>query len=510
MNQLDNLKYDYIQLAKSSDTQTLSDKYLFKTVGILDEKYKNLKEHHESFEGLLSNIGSDQKSIALLNYVLKRLKKKKGSLEKNKYYYDFGNTLFSKAVIELNEDDYLHSLIESKTYQEAKRYFLLVKKDHTTHFERASTNLAIIYERYGRNYEAIFTFDRVIKSNPKFGMALGGKAISLEYYTRLAPQQSLLLLNVSYNLLKEALEDENLRDVGGDSSFTLYGKRRAAIEKYFEQINYKPKKISLPKGLSNYQKFILKNNLFLNYDSGYYYDKDSLCDNFFPNLKESINDKKFDKSSIMSGKVYFCFQIFNQLFEDYTTARYNYYRALHVKHKRIDRKVKYIYTFDYTQHSLKYGMLKSVFSSLYNCLDKIAHITKFYFSNSEIEFNNIDIYFDWLTRQEFKQIIKENGNFQLLALYNLAIDFKNNGPNYGLNRIRNRITHSFLNINVEISFDEKYSDFEITEGILIDGINNLFVLVKSAIMYTLIAIRHTGEHEKTMPMYATMQNDIYK
>ena len=214
----------------------------------------------------------------------------------------------------------------------------------------------------------------------------------------------------------------------------------------------------------------------MNYDFGYYYDKDSLCDNFFPNLKESTNDKKFDKSFIMSGKVYFCFQIFNQMFEDYTTARYNYYRALHVKHKRIDSKVKYIYTFDYTQHSLKHGMLKSVFSSLYNCLDKIAHITKFYFSNSEIEFNNINIYFDWLTQQEFKQIIKENGNFQLLALYNLAVDFKNNGPNYGLNRIRNRITHSFLNINVEISFDEKYSDFEITEDILIDGINNLFYM----------------------------------
>ena len=80
MNQLDNLKYDYIQLAKSSDTQALSDEYLFKTVGILDEKYKNLKEHHESFEGLLSNIGSDQKSIALLNYVLKRLKKKKSEI----------------------------------------------------------------------------------------------------------------------------------------------------------------------------------------------------------------------------------------------------------------------------------------------------------------------------------------------------------------------------------------------------------------------------------------------
>ncbi len=107
-------------------------------------------------------------------------------------------------------------------------------------------------------------------------------------------------------------------------------------------------------------------------------------------------------------------------------------------------------------------------------------------------------------------MVKEKRNFQLLALYSLAIDMKNGGSYYHLNRIRNRITHSFLNINVDIGFDEKYVDFEITEDYLIYSIHDLFVIVKAAIIYLLIGIRDTSNREKIVPMYATMEYDIYK
>jgi tetratricopeptide (TPR) repeat protein len=270
---------------------------------------------------LISNIGSDQKSIPILNYALKRLQSKKESLDQNKFYYDFGNTLFAKANIELSAIDDFDSLVDLKTFREARRYFLKVKRDRHGHYERARTNLAIIYERYGRNYEAINAFDQVIKARPTFGMAYGGKAVSLEYYTRLAPQQSLHLINISYNLLLKALADTSLVEIGGRSSFEYYESKKEQIEKFFESVDYSPTELNPPKGISKYQKFILSNNLFLNYDFGYYYDKDSLCDSFFPNLIERINEEKFDKTQIMSKKTYFCFQTFNQLLEDFTTVR---------------------------------------------------------------------------------------------------------------------------------------------------------------------------------------------
>ena len=510
MNKIEDLKKDYHFLTDLSQRGNLSDEEVFKIIGELDEKYKDIDSHFHSFEGLISNIGSDQKSIPVLNCVLKRLKRKKESLDQNKFNYDFGNTLFAKAAIELSKEDYFNSLVDLKTYREAQKYFLKVTKDSYDHYERARTNLAIIYERYGRNYEAINAFDQVIKSNPSFGMAYGAKAVSLEYYTKLAPQQSLLLINISYNLLVKALEDDSLKEIGGISSYEYYKSKKEQIEEYFKKIEYPPMDITPPASISNYQKFIISNNLFLNYDFGYYYDKDSLCDNFFPNFVETIDDKKFEKNQVMSKKIYFGFQIFNQILEDYTAARYNFFQALNLKHRRLDSRVKFIYTLDYTQHSLKYGIYKSVFATLYNCLDKMANIIKFYFKNEEIEFDKIDIYFDWLAKSDFKNIVKEKCDFQLLALHNLALDMKNGGSYYHLNRIRNRITHSFLNINVEIGFDEKYADFEVTEDILTSNIYNLFMMVKAAIMYLLIAIRNSADSDKTFPMYATLQHDIYR
>ena len=210
MNKIEELNKDHLLLSELSHKSKISDEEVFRRIGELDAKYKDINSHFHSFEGLISNIGSDQRSIPILNYALKRLQSKKGSIDRNKFYYDFGNTLFAKAAIELSAIDDFNGLVDLKTYREAQKYFLKVKKDRYGHYERARTNLAIIFERYGRNYEAINAFDQVIKANPTFGMAYGGKAVSLEYYTKLSPQQSLHLINISYNLLVKALEDTSL------------------------------------------------------------------------------------------------------------------------------------------------------------------------------------------------------------------------------------------------------------------------------------------------------------
>ena len=44
---------------------------------------------------------------------------------------------------------------------------------------------------------------------------------------------------------------------------------------------------------------------------------------FTPNLVEEIRSTKSSKTSVMSDKTYFTFQVFNQLLEDFTTCRYN-------------------------------------------------------------------------------------------------------------------------------------------------------------------------------------------
>lgn len=510
MKKLKELTREYLQLSNLSQQQSLSDEFIFQKIAEFDEKYKDFKPHYETFEGLLSNIGADQKSIKILNCVIKRLNTKKDDLPPNKYYYDLANTILAKADIEFTTPSDFNYLINSTRYKEAKNTFLLVGKDDPPHFERAATNIANILEKYGRNYEALYAYDKVIKFNPNFGMALGNKAIAIEYYIRLAPQQSLVLLNQSYLLLKQALKDEKIPEIGGPHAAKFFENKLIEIESYFKKIKCTPKASQTPKNITKYQQFILDNNLFLNYDFGYFYDRESLKDNFFPNLSEGINSKKSAKTSIMSEKTYFCFQVFNQLMEDFVTSRYNYYKAINLRCKKIDKDTKYIYTYDYTGHSLKFGMLKSVFSTLYNCLDKVAHLVNYYFSKSEIDANNINIYFDWFTSDEFREIIIEKQNYRLLALFSLALDFKQNSPYNNLQKIRNRITHSFLNVAMDFSLSKSHESYETSDELLIEHINSLFIVVKSAIIYTIIAIRLNSKENYTLPMLATMQSDIFK
>ena len=507
---IEKLTKEYDELSYLSETQKLSNEFIFDKIAYFDEKYKNFKEHYTCFEGLLSNIGIDQSSIPVLNCVLKRLEEKKDNLEQNKFHFDFGNTLCNKASIEVDQANHLQSLIKSETYRESRKYFSIVKKDKSDHHERANTNIAMILERYGRNYEAIKTYDNILKYSPKFGMALGGKAISILSYIQMAPQLSLRLANTACELLTEALEDKKILLIGGPKSFEFFKSRLEDIESFLSENNFKSSNYELPKSISKYERFILNNDLYLNYDFGYYYDKLSLQDTFFPGCIEKIDEKRFDKSVVMTEKIYYSFQVFNQILEDFTTCRYSFFQTENLKHKRIDSKVNYVYTYDYTMHSLKYGLYKSVFSSLYNILDKIAHLAKFYYSDTISSFTNTKIYFEWLTKNEFKNIIINNNSYHLLALHSLAIDFKSNNIYHHINQIRNRITHSFININVDIAYSSKYSDFEITEGTLKIRIKELFIIVKSALLYLIVAINNTGNRENTCHLDATMQKYIFK
>jgi hypothetical protein len=155
-------------------------------------------------------------------------------------------------------------------------------------------------------------------------------------------------------------------------------------------------------------------------------------------------------------------------------------------------------------------MLKSVFSTLYNCLDKIAHFAKYNFSISEIDTNNINIYFEWLTSKEFKEIIINKQSFHLLALYSLALDFKTNSQFSNLRTIRNRITHSFLNVGIDLYISKNHECYETSEPLLIENIHSLFIVVKSAIIYTIISIYSDNADKNNFPMIATMQNDIFQ
>jgi len=164
---LKEIQNDYLNFSNLSQNSSLTEDIIFKKIAELDDKYKNNDIHFQSFEGLLSNIGFDQASIKVLNCVIKRLKNKKERLPQNKYFYDIGNTILNKSVLIYKIKPNISTLISTRSFLEAKKYFYNVIKDDTDYYERAQTNITNILEKYGRNYEALYAYDDVIKTLTK-------------------------------------------------------------------------------------------------------------------------------------------------------------------------------------------------------------------------------------------------------------------------------------------------------------------------------------------------------
>jgi len=504
------LSEDYEKFSNLSQVHKLSDKDIFAQIAEMDRKYGDYPPHYFSFDGLISNLGHDQKSVTVLNYAIKRLKDKLRTSSNNKFIYDLANTILGKADVLYEGNRSIEWLVDNlDMFHEARSEFLKVELDGLYNYQQASTNTANILEKLGRNYEALHMYDRAIGVDPSFGMALGNKAIALEYYIRLTPELSLALLHHAHLLLEQAVKDPQVSEIGGVGATTYFTRKLQTLHDYLEEAGYDPSiTIKIPK-MSRYHHFVLKNNLFLNYDFGYYYDKSSLKDTLFPTLVEEVLTEQYVKNKVMSKKIYFTFQIFNQLLEDFSTARYNYYSALCGKHEGYDKYTNYVYTLDYTRHSLKYGLLKSAFSMLCNCLDKVAHLVRYYLDKSEVFSVGNNIYFDWFTSNQFKHAIVKFNNFQLLALRSLAMDFKENNIYHRFKYLRNRVTHSFVNVNVGIGYDNEYDSFEITEDELTEQLNQLFMIVKSAMLYAVIGISKCHCDGPKGTMTATMQNQIF-
>jgi hypothetical protein len=307
-------------------------------------------------------------------------------------------------------------------------------------------------------------------------------------------------------LFKNAIEDTRLESIGGHNVRLLFENRKQQIENCLAQ---NKKTVEKKQGqISAYEMFVLENNLYLNYEFGFYHDKFSLNDNLFPHFVVDIHDKRHAKSDLFSEHIYYCFHIFNQIVEIYTTSRFMYFQAITKDYSSMDKKIGFMYTFDYVIHGMKCGLLKIIYSNLYNCLDKIARMCNLYFMEDKRDMKK-DIQFHDLLANNFKDMIIQKNNFQLLALYNLALDFEDGHQYYPLRKYRNKITHSFLNISDDLCYSEVYSDYETTEKKLVEHTNQLFVIVKAALLYFTLAVEHTKPNIELGSMRPVFEKDIY-
>jgi len=503
------------------ETDSMDEKDILKRIGELDKKYSTDLYYQQNINGFLSNIGTDKKSEIILKSVIKRLQSAikelnsilRKAIEKkpsecpeynifimySKYHYDLANTISSKADVIYGINPKIEDLIEGNEYYEQRTIFNNINPEveYLQLYLLAQTNTANLLEKFGRNYEAILAYDKAIAVENNFGMALGNKAIALIYYFQLSLQKNMALLNEAQTLLNHALQDEYLEEIGGTNVRTAFQEQIKLIDELYFKCDCESIKGIFPNTVDDYEKFVMSNNLYLNYDFGYYYNKSSITDNFCLTSTESIEEIEtthFDKNPHTSKRIYFCSQIFNQILEDFATARYNFYQSLKSDYNSVDIKTNYISTFDNTKHSIKYGNLKNIFASLTNILDKVAHVLLIYYKIEDYAPNDSKIYFKDLLNPSFKNKVIDFQNRHLLALCSLAKDFSDEKyPYYKYKKLRNRITHSFVNINIG-SDHKQYNDgdFEIEESTLIENTGEMFTIVKAAILYLTLATHETS------------------
>jgi|JI10StandDraft_1071094.scaffolds.fasta_scaffold90737_2 hypothetical protein len=474
----------------------------------LDEKFGKYRTYSFAIDGVLSNVAQESRNLVLAKKALSRLSSRKDTMPAAKFNYDMGNMLHLIGSLKM-KTHHVRAFLETPEFFQSQVAFSKVKPDPLGHFERANTNLANFLDNIGRNYEAIYFYDRALLQDPLFGMAAGNKARAILRYIDFTPQASLPLLQTCSDLFQVAISDPELSTIGSEAVKEGFIAHKGKIDTYLREVRYTPKKGKYSTK-SHFLNFCLEKNLFLNFDFGYLYDKQSLEDSFFPKFIQSIDDKKSKFSTAMSEKIHFSFHVFNQILEDFAASRYMYFLSKSRPFKELDKRTKYTYTLDYTKNSIKYGLTKRSFAALYSILEKLALITLNY-TNTRHTFNTSEnVYLNALLDPKFAKLAIEMNNYHLLAMYSLAKDFEEDHQYNKYRVIRNRIAHNFLSVDVGLLGEEE--DFLILDTELEMAVEHMFHIVKSAVTYTILFL--DGEAgkagSKVGSMEALPQKNIFK
>jgi tetratricopeptide (TPR) repeat protein len=264
----------------------MTDENIFKEINNLDSLYKDEEFYQLNIDGILVNIGSKKRSVKLLTFAKKRLEKVLQDNRNDWFLYFFGNAEFQIANIKLSAP--IADLISNKNLRKARDAYNSISLEKV--LPQAYTNHANILEKYARNYEAIFLYDKALKFNPKFGMALGNKAIALLYYYDLAKKKNPDIIFQAKDLLKNAISLKNTEEVGGEVALKTFNKKYEEVCHIIEKYKLKrPTEKVMQNSKSDYIKFCMDKNIFLNYCFNCYQCEDGIKDNFNPLFLERIN-----------------------------------------------------------------------------------------------------------------------------------------------------------------------------------------------------------------------------
>lgn len=382
------------------------------------------------------------------------------------------------------------------------------------------TNLGNLFSEIGRFSEAQDYYDKALKLDSEFGMAIGNKGYGIFSYARVIfdPNQQFIFFHKAYQYLlaskKADVYDEAWQYFESISRHIESQYKKDALNQslFFKDFFKKKSKQEVA-----YKKWCMENKLFLNPLNDIIQESVATTDYLFtPAMTFQFNEEP----------IYF--SIFNQIKQEFVSSRFIFYETINSNKPHFsDKEVKIIDTLDYSTYSYNLEKVKIAFRVSYSILDKIAYFLNLYLEigddTNRVSFRNIWYEKD---RTTIKRKIHARKNWALRGLFWLSKDFYEKGfidtiepDSKEIAAIRNFIEHKAFKI-VEFNTPRASNKnlYTIDRDSFLEKSFKLLKLTRSAILYLsfLIYEEETERNKKrdpnhvVVPMFSVELYDKYK
>ena len=371
------------------------------------------------------------------------------------------------------------------------------------------TNLANVLAHCGRFVEASTIWTDALGKNPKFWMARGNRGSSLMDYARSHNEgpHSPIFMWFAHRELEQMLNDMDEEPTLGDQGLrSHFASKVDHIERHYklEAIN---EAFSLDASENNqnvgdeYRRWCLFSGLYLNTlnDIG----PIELAAHDDLNLPNMVTD--LGKAPIVVG-------LFNQLKQEFVSARWLYFEAVNSDEVHDSDLGVYLYnTQDYPAYGLAVEKLKISFRMAYSILDKVAYFLNRYLelgiAEKEVSFRGI-----WKQNKSSSTVRPEfnaSKNWALRGLYWLSKDLFE--PEFadvtdpdaqGLSKLRNHLEHKYVKVHLFAIPEPNASDMWLDDfaySLTVDELEHrtlrLLRLVRAALIYFTLGV-HAEERRR--------------
>jgi tetratricopeptide (TPR) repeat protein len=446
--------------------------------------------------GLLIDIGSMSQREEIINQGIITLENDFDDIIGNDRlaadaFYSRGNGYY--ALYAMSRKDHFAYFYNAEDLSKARAFFRKALGYRADNHLKSQVwvNIGNCLDNVGRSVEALDCYEQALNCEPGHAMAIGNKGVGMLHYASVAGRHRGTFIKESYYLLSKALE------IGVQPEAVNY------FQDYLKKIEiHSGDKDIISSDFSGYPGYTIKSDSELERFLIEFCMKHRLylnpC-NFCQKCDAAIGDTTVISQMVGStsnGKnplkqdpfLRLSFYV-NQIKQDYVTARLllvlSQYKGLNLDFA--DRNVRIINTMDYSIHNIRTELAKKAFKSLADILDKVAFFINDYLNlnmqDEKVDFDSVWYNYDKKTKNMvIKPKIQQTNNISLNALFDLHLDFEYQGAYRPLKKMRNALTHRFINVREML---DREDDENISPETLLSRTIEFAGLTRSSILYLL-------------------------